>query len=282
MAAAPPAPAAAVPAAASVTVDVDLIDDVLSTLPTTKVYKLTKDLASRNIKCQKAVDVLYPEFFHTLNLENFDGETLRAMFYDLQAGDVFFHFLQGARFSFRVTRGPQDAPPSNWGAILGRIRLATVLGRVGITLLPNENLTTDNCDWEYEDMPLSLPAAKAMADQIKDDYTAMFTKEGATPALNLLSDAVLEFSTKRPIGIWIKAVRPTAASVVPPVPAAAAAAPPAPTAMAVDAVLYPSLKGTKRPRKDTAEVVAAATIMVQNLAGAKKRPQPSTQAVTQV
>lgn len=280
MAAAPPVPAVAIPAAASITVDVDLIDDVLSVLPTTKVYKLTKDLASRNIKCQKAVDVLYPEFFHTLNLENFDGETLRAMFYDLQAGDVFFHFLQGARFSFRVTRGPQDAPPSNWGAILGRIRLATVLGRAGITLLPNENLTTDNCDWEYEDMPLSLPAAKGMADQIKDDYTAMFTKEGATPALNLLADAVLEFSTKRPVGIWIKAVRP-GIPIAPPA-AAAAAAPPAPTAMAVDAVLYPSVKGTKRPRKDTAEVVAA-TILVQNLAGAKKRPQAaSTQAVTQV
>lgn len=240
-------------------------------LPSTKLYKLTKDLDSRQIKVEKALEPCYPEFFYTVNLENFDTDSLRAMFYDLQAGDSFLHFLQGARLSYRIMRGANSEPPANLGAILGRIRLCTVLCRAGMTVKINEALNEDNCDWAY-DTPVSLPAAVVTFDEIKADYIKMFTKEGATPSPTLLSDAVLEISNRSDNNnrILLKAVKPLLAPV-PAAPAAVPVAAPAPTAMAVDPNPYPSVKGSKRPR-NAPDVVAATLVLGLGAATPKKRP----------
>lgn len=240
-------------------------DTILSILPTTKVYKLTKDLTSRKIVCEKALTVEYPEFFHTLNLENFDIATLGALFYDVQPGDNFLHFLQGARLSFRLTRGPKDLPLPNIGAILGRMRLFTVLSKAGVTFSPNEKLLVENCDWDYDDLPVSLPASLSMFDDIKEDYLQKYPNED-------FADSVIEFSTsKRTAGIWLKYVKPVATT----------AALPAPTSMVVDSTAAAIPKG-KRPRSASEVVPVVITTVVSpppaaaapQVPAGKKRPTP--------
>ncbi len=237
-------------------------------LPTTKAYKLTKDLSSRSISCERALAVSYPEFFHTLNLENFDTASLCAMFYDVQPGDCFLHFLQGARLSFRITRGPKDAPLPNYGIMLGRIRLFTVLGKGGVSFRPNDKLSADNCDLDYEDLPLSLPSACSMADEIKEDYMKNLPDEE-------FSGAVLEFSSaKRASGIWLKYARPQVAAPAAPVPAPillpVAAAPP--TAMVVD-VIASAVPKAKRPRSVTNIVTNIPVVPVPPVVVVSKKSQ---------
>lgn len=234
----------------------------LDNLPTTKVHKLIKDLSSRGVVCEAALTPTYPEYFHTLNLDNFDTETLCALFYDVVPAEErisFLHFMQAGRLSFRLTRGPKDLALNNIGSILGRMRLFTVLGKAGITLRPNEKLSADDNNWDYEDLPVSLPAAFGMFEQIKDDYTTTY------PSAKL-SDAVMEFSTKRMNGIWLKYVNPTFEAPAAPAPAAPTLAMP----MSVDSDSSAIPKGSKK-RSDPPPVVPTLAAPPSLVPAGKKR-----------
>jgi hypothetical protein len=119
------------------------------------------------------------------------------------------------------------------------MRLFTVLGGAKITVTPNEKLSEENCSLDYEDLPVSLPAAFSMFEEIKDDYLNKYPNED-------LSNAVMEFSTKRLSGIWIKYVKPSTADTT---------APPAtPAPMVVDSAPA-AVPKAKRPRSVTEVIV---------------------------
>ncbi|NJL70512.1 MAG: hypothetical protein HC888_02290 [Candidatus Competibacteraceae bacterium] len=252
--------------------------DEFEALPTTKLYRLTKCLATRNIACAHALDVKFPEFFHTLNLEHFDIDTLQAMFSDevLKAGDNFIYHLNRSFLSFRLTRGPGDAILPNYGTILGVIRLVSVIGREKVSFLRNDAISNAdvNVDWEYEDVPLTLQAAFSMAAEIKEDYLKTYPNQD-------YSDAVMEFSTKRATGLFIKYKNPIVVTTPAPPPSQLAVLPQLPVIplppnplvpMQVDSNTTAAPKGNKRPRSSTD--VSAATTLVVNLAApvlARKR-----------
>jgi hypothetical protein len=176
----------------------------LDSLPSVKLYKLLKDLDARNINIFESADAQFPESFHMLNLDNFDTDTLKAMFADLIEGDLFYHTLQGSRLCFRLVRGKLSYSPPNLLVILGTIKLASVLGSQGVTLSRNNLMKDGEADYDWDELPLSLPPAMEMAAAIKKGYEEDYPKEP-------FDEAVMEFRTKNPEkgGILIRVVPPT-------------------------------------------------------------------------
>src|SRR3954470_11379171 len=90
-------------------------------LPVVKLYQLLKSLNARGVNLYTSWDAQFPESFHMLNIDNFDSDTLLAMFEDLVKDDMFYHNLQGLTLSFRIIRGSSDFAPPNILNILNTI-----------------------------------------------------------------------------------------------------------------------------------------------------------------
>lgn len=212
-------------------------------LPVVKLYQLLKSLNARGVNLYTSWDAQFPESFHMLNIDNFDSDTLLAMFEDLVKDDMFYHNLQGLTLSFRIIRGSSDFAPPNILNILNTIKLATCLGAQGVTFTRNNDIKTEEAGYSWQALPQSIPAAQQVVDDIKKGYAEDYPNQP-------FDEAVLEFKPKSEEGgILIKVIDPNRLAA---------------SAMKVDVVAPPAVvpldvkpAGGKRQRVDPTVVVAA-------------------------
>jgi hypothetical protein len=228
-------------------------------LPGVKLYKLLNTLDARGIKLYSSWDADYPESFHLLNINNFDTPTLLAMFEDLIKDDIFYHNLQGITLSFRIVRGPLGYSPPNILNILSTIKLGSCLGAEGVSFTRNDDMKPEEAGYVWEALPLSVPAAKDMANDIKKGYTEDYPKQP-------FDEAVMEFKLKSEGGILIKACNPNRLAAAVPAPMQVD---PALIAAADAAVADNKPAGGKRPR---VEAPVAPAVNITIAPSAARRP----------